>query len=165
MGSYRRTRNIESSIIQFLEDNVNNNWGNVVVEKTFTRVYGIPFSEKEKTACICVRVGTTEHENVEIGGNSTRREVQVLLDIFASNDGQRLDLKDYIIEKIKSGLPYYEYTVSNGQIASKTQNGRIKVLDIDDSPLNFDVEKSSLDVHDRYRHLLTLTVRIGQVEI
>ena len=28
----------------------------------------------------------------------------------------------------------------------------------------FDVDKNALDVHDRFRHLLTITVSIGQVE-
>lgn len=164
MGTYRQTRNIEASIIQFLENNFDNDWGNITVTKTFKRVYEIPFSEKDKTACICIRVGTTDHERVEIGGNSTRRETQVLIDIFASNDGQRLDLKDYIIEKLKSGLPYYEYIITNGQIQSKTQNGRITILTMEDAPINFDVDKNALDVHDRFRHLLTITVSIGQVE-
>ena len=162
--SYRRTRNIEASIIEFLEGHLDTDWGNIEVEKNFARVYQIQFSEKDKTACVCVRVGTTDHTRVEVGGNSTRREAQVLIDIFASNDGQRLDLKDYIIEKLKSGLLYYEYVITNGEIQSKTQNGRITVLTMEDAPINFDVDKNALDVHDRFRHLLTITVSIGQVE-
>jgi len=164
VGSYRRTRNIEASIIEYLQSEINNDWNNITVEKTFSRVYGIPFNEKSKTACICVRVGTTGHDKVELGSNSTKREPQLLLDIFASSDGQRLDLKDYIIEKIKNGIVYYEYEIENGQIKTKTANGRITVLDIDDAPLNFDTDKNALDVHDRYRHLLTLTTSISQVE-
>jgi len=163
--AYRITRNLEASIIQFLETNLNNDWGNIEVVKTFSKVKEIQFSEKDKTACVCVRVGTSDHTRVGIGGNSTRREAQVLLDIFASNDGQRLDLKDYIISKVKSGLLYYEYVISNGSIHSKTANGRITVLNIDDAPVDFDVDKDALDVHDRYRHLISLNVSIGKVEV
>ncbi len=165
MGSYRKTRNIEASIIQFLQTNFDADWGNVEITKTFARVYELPVNEKEKTAGICVRVGTTDHTRVEVGGNSTKREVQVLIDIFATSDGQRLDMKDYIIEKIKSGLAYYEYVIVSGQVQSKTQSGRITVLTMEDDPLNFDVDKSTLDIHDRYRSLITLTVSIGQVEL
>lgn len=163
--AYRRTRNIEASIIQFLQTNFDADWGNVEITKTFARVYGIPFDTKEKTSAICVRVGTTDHSRVEIGGNSTRREAQVLIDIFATSDGQRLDIKDYVIEKIKSGLVYYEYVIVSGQIQSKTQSGRITVLTMEDDPLNFDVDKSTLDVHDRYRHIITLSVSLGKVEL
>lgn len=163
--SYRRSRNIEASIIQYLQTEIDNDWNNITVEKTFSRVYQIPMNEKSKTACICVRVGTTAHDYVEIGSNSTKREPQILIDIFATSDGQRLDLKDYVIEKIKSGLPYYEYEIGNGQINTKTQNGRISVLSMEDAPIDFDTDKNLLDVHDRYRHVLTLVISINQVEV
>lgn len=162
--AYRRTRNIEASIIQYLQSEIDNDWNNITVQKTFSRVYDIPFNEKTKTACICVRVGTTAHDKVEIGSNLTKREPQILLDIFASSDGQRLDLKDYVVSKIKNGIVYYEYEIENGQIKTKTANGRITILSMEDAPLNFDSDKNTLDVHDRYRHLLTLVISINQVE-
>lgn len=166
MGQYRRSRNIEASIIQFLQTEIDNGgWNNITVEKSFKRIEGIPMSEKDKTACICVRLGTTAHEPVEIGSNSTKREPQILIDVFATSDGQRLDLKDFIISKIKGGMIYYEYKILNGQISTKTQNGRITVTNLDDAPLNFDVDKNALAVHDRYRSLITLTVSIGQAEV
>jgi len=111
-----------------------------------------------------VRCGVTNHVKAEVGGDATIRTAQVLIDIFASDDGQRLDIKDYIIRKVKGGLPYYEYTIVNGQLQSKTQNGRIRVLSIDDTPLEFDVDKDKLDIRDRYRHLLTLSISLGRVE-
>lgn len=162
--AYRRSRNIEASIIQYLQTEIDKDWNNITVEKSFSRVYGIPLSEKGKTACVCVRLGVTEHDKVEIGTGSTKRTPQILIDVFATSDGQRLDLKDYIIEKIKNGLVYYEYTISNGQVGTKTANGRITVLNLDDAPVNFDVDKNALPVHDRYRHLLTLDISINQVE-
>jgi len=162
---YRRSRNIEASIIQYLQTEFDNDWNGITVEKTFSRVYEIPMNEKNKTACVCVRLGVTAHDPVEIGSNSTKREPQILIDVFASSDGQRLDLKDYIVEKIKNGLVYYEYVIENGQVKTKTQNGRITVLTMEDAPIDFDTEKNLLEVHDRYRHLLTLTISINQVEV
>lgn len=161
---YRQTRNIEASFIDFLTTNFNSDWGNITVEKTFARVYEIPMNEQQKTAIVCLRVGTSAHDKVEIGSNATKREVQVLIDIFATGDGQRLDIKDYIISKIKNGMIYYEYTIANGAVSVKTANGRIAVLAIEDAPINFDVDKNALDVHDRYRSLITLTINISQVE-
>lgn len=156
--AYRISRNIEASIIQFLQDKFNEDWSGINVEKTFARIYELSLPS------VCIRCGVTTHVKAEVGGDSTIRTAQVLVDIFAKDDGQRLDMKDYIIRKIKGGLPYYEYTIVNGQIQSKIQNGRIRVIDIDDTPLEFDVDKDRLDVRDRYRHLLTLSISLGKIE-
>jgi len=158
MGQYRISRNIEASIIEYIKSELSGSWSGINVEKTFARVYDID------TPIICVRVGNTTHDDAEIGDNATIRTIQVLIDIFAENDGQRLDLKDYLVSILKGGLVYYSYEIENGTIKTKTSAGRIRVLNIDDTPVEFDVEKSRLDVHDRYRHLLTLQVGTGQIE-
>jgi len=156
--SYRTSRNLEASIIDFLTDELASSWNEVNVEKTFARVYDLDLPT------LCIRVGVTSHDKVEIGGNSTLRTPQVLIDIFTTSDGQRLDLKDYLISILKAGIPYYEYVIANGQVQTKTANGRIRVLEIADTPIDFDTDKDKLDVHDRFRHLLTLTISLGQVE-
>ncbi len=155
---YRISRNLEASIIDFLREQLEMQWTGVKVCKTFARIYDIELPS------ICIRVGTTTHEKVELGGDATIRTPNILIDIFATSDGQRLDIKDFLIEKLKSGLPYYDYIISNGTVTSKTANGRIRVLDIDDTPIDFDVDKNSLDTHDRFRHLLTLSISLGRVE-
>ncbi len=155
---YRISRNLEASIIDYVRTEITGAWSNIRVEKTFARIYDIELPS------VCVRVGTTTHEKVELGGDSTVRTPNILLDIFATSDGQRLDIKDFLIEKLKAGLPYYDYIISNGKTTSKTENGRIRVLNIDDTPIDFDVDKNSLDTHDRFRHLLTLSISLGRVE-
>lgn len=159
--SYRISRNIEASLVDYINDSLDSTgsgWSNVNVEKTFARAYDITLPT------ICVRVGTTNHERAEIGTTSTVRTPVVLVDVFASSDGQRLDLKDWLIGIFRDGLPYYEYVISGGTVQSKTQNGRIRVLNIDDNPIDFDVPKNDLDVHDRYRHNLVLSVSLGRTE-
>lgn len=155
---YRISRNIEASIIDYIRTEITGAWSNIHVEKTFARIYDIELPS------ICIRVGVTTHEKVEIGADATIRTPVVLLDIFATSDGQRLDIKDFLIEKLKSGLPYYDYTIVNGAITDKTENGRIRVLEISDDPIDFDVDKNTLDTHDSYRHLLSLSISLGRVE-
>ena len=157
-NTYRHSRNIEASIIDYLKVEFQEDWSSDRVEMTFARIYEIELPS------ICVRVGTTIHEKVEIGGDATRRTPQVLIDIFATGDGQREDIKDWLITKIKNGFIYYEYEIEARVVKTKTANGRIRVLDIYDVPLNFTTDKEKLDPHDRYRHLLTLSVSLGKVE-
>ena len=163
-STYRQSRNIEATLIDKINSILSNAGFNATIRKTFKQVYNIPINPNTKTCIICVRVGTTSHNFIEIGSNSTVRNPLVLIDIFASDDGQRLDIKDCLIAELKGGCRYYEYVINNGSVQSKTENGRIRVLDIDDTPLNFDTEKDELDPHDRFRHLITLTVSTGKVE-
>lgn len=159
MGRYRPSRNFEATIIDYLKDSLDiTDWTGISVEKTFNRAYELP------VPVICVRVGNTIHEKIEIGDNYTIRDAIVLIDIFASSDGQRLDLKDYLIEKLKDGMPFYEYIIENGRIIDKIYIGRLNVKSISDTPIDFDSDRSNLDKHDRYRHLLTLTVTTSKVE-
>lgn len=158
MGQYRTSRSFEASIIDYIRDELNGNWSGISVEKTFAKIYTI------SVPSVCVRLGTTTHEKVEIGTNATLRLPLIWIDLFCKEDGQRLDLKDFLIEILKNGIPYYEYTVTNGQVTNKTLTGRINIINIDDTPIDFDTQKNLLDVHDRHRHLLTLEVSLGKVE-
>ncbi|KKK83261.1 hypothetical protein LCGC14_2795160 [marine sediment metagenome] len=137
-------------------------WNDVTTEKTFSEVYTLTLP------VICVRAQDTDHYKIEIGSESTVRSAMVLIDIFALNDGQRLDLKDFLVSVLKGGCPYYEFiTVRSGRnssVGTRTLNGRIRVTDIDDTPIDFEVQKSDLDKHDRHRHRLTLEISTGQVE-
>lgn len=157
-GQYRISRNIEASIIDYLTDELTGSWTGIQIEKSFARIYDISLPS------VCIRVGATSHDKAEIGTDATIRTPQVLIDLFAQSDGQRLDLKDFIISTIKSGIPYYEYEIENGTVKTKTANGRIRILSIDEVNINFDSAKNELDVHDRFRHNISLEVSLGRVE-
>lgn len=166
MVVYRTSRNIEASVIQYIEQELTSaGWTNIVVEKSFSRIYDIPVDTFEMQGAVCVRLENTDHQQAEIGETSTRRLPFVLIDIFAASDGQRLDLKDFLVEILKRGLPYFEYEVSGNTVVSKIPNGRIRVTNIDDKPVNLGVDRALLSVHDRYRHLLTLELSLGRVEV
>lgn len=160
MGQYRTSRNLEASIIDYLEAELQAEWSNINVTKVWSKIV----KGKISLPAVLIRCGTTGHNRVEAGGSSTWREPLIMIDIFATDDGQRLDIKDFIIEKMKGGCTYYNYEIENGQVKTKTANGRIRVQNIDDDPINFEVDKDNLAVHDRFRHLLTLTVATGKVE-
>ena len=158
-NSYRPSRDIEASTIDFLTAALGVSWSAVSVVKTFQRAYDA------ELPCICVRLGRTSYSRVEIGGNSYSRTPLLLLDIFASSDGQRLDLKDWVIATLKDGLPYYEYTTTKSgrttTVTDKTQNGRIAISEIGDNPINADIGRDKLDTHDKFRHLITCTLKLS----
>ena len=158
MGTYRQTRNIEASVIDYIRSQMTGSWSNIEIAKTWDSVrdFSLPV--------VLVRCGTTLHNPVEAGSHATWREPIVLIDIFAPNDGLRLDLKDYLIDILRGGCPYYLYEIENGSVKNKTLSGRLRVTNIDDDPINFDIDKNNIDIYERYRHLITLTVATGKVE-
>lgn len=162
MATYRTTRNLEASLLDFLTEEVAETWSNVNIIKSFSQVYELSLPT------ICISAEDTTYTKIQIGDNSFERNVMVICDIFAENDGQKLDLKDTLVDILKDGCPYYEYkTKKTGRTAiveEKTQNGRIRIIDIVDTPVNFAVEKDKLDVRDRFRQRLTLTISTGKVE-
>ena len=158
MGIYRTTRNIEASLIDYITTQINASWTGVAVEKTFARIYDIDLPS------ICVASNVSSHEKAEIGSDSTVRTVQILINIFGSSDGNKLDLTDFLVEKLKGGCVYYNYVIENGVVKTKTADGRIRVTDVTITPLNFTEDRNNLDPHDRFRNLITLEVGLGKIE-
>jgi len=162
MSIYRTSRNIEASIITFIQNQLENeNWTNINVEKSFKRAR----TESNKNIpIICVRASDTNRTRIEIGTDSVQRSELILVDIFATSDGQRLDLVDFLGDILKHGLPYLEFQTDENEVLSSIQNGRIRVTDLTDTPVNFNTDKSQLEICDRYRHSISLTISLGRAE-
>ena len=156
---YRPTRNQEASIIDYLKAKFDADWSGISVEKSFAKVYDTTLP------VICVRLGNVTHNAIEIGTDNIYRSSQLLIDIFASNDGQKLDLVDYIVSKLKSGCPYFEYTIEHGKVKEKTQKGVITFKrPFEITHINFNEDRNSLDEHDKFRALCSCEIQINKVE-
>jgi len=160
MGAYRPVRNYETSTKDYLETNLNTDWTSptVNVYRGWSEISGI------NLPCITIRSGLNTHERAGLGSFATIRQVTLLIDIFATGEGQLLDLKDYLVGLLKKSWNYKEYTVTNG-VSSSVTNGRIVCVSLNETIINFDVNKSDLDKTDRHRALLTVVVRNSKVEI
>jgi hypothetical protein len=156
--TYRESRNIEASLREYLTTNLNVDYPTVACEIGYRNLDG------DDLPIVLVRLSDTIHERIEVGTISTRRLPLVLIDIYAATgDGQRLDLKDYLISKLKGQITYKEYTVT-GNVATSVANGTMMVTNIEDTPVDFNIDKSELNKVDRYRHLLSLSINLQRVE-
>ena len=155
----RISRNIEGSLAQFIEAQlIVDGWKNITVYKGFARAYNTP------APVITVRCSDSDHPPFEIGSNATVRETLVFVDIFGSNEGNKLDLKDWLVEVLKNGVDYYAYTLTAGEVSSKVKDGKVNIITMKDSPIDFSTPKNELSINDRNRWLITLTVDIGKIE-
>jgi len=150
----RQSRSIELSTKYAIETAITTNWTNVTVVKTFLSAY-------DKTLpVVCVRLIDTNVDRLEVGATTLDYEYLFNIDIFATSDGQRLDLADFLVDFLKNSWVYYTWTHKAGDnsILEKAAAGRIAVREyISNNRVDFgDVEVSN---PDRFRHTIGIRVR------
>jgi hypothetical protein len=164
MATYRRTRNFVASIIDYLQTQINSSWSGITVCRGFEEAYGLPLP------VVAVRCESSVTNHGELGDNAEVRDYAIYLDIFATDGGMREDLKDFIMDNMKVGCPYYDYVTGktpngrNTTVQSKTADGRIRVMKMTDTVVKFDIDKDKVVLHDRHRHLVVCTVNRSKLE-
>lgn len=152
--AYRNYRNLEATLIDYITAQLTaDGWSGIRTEKAFAEVY------KDSTPCICVSMEESDALSREIGSKTYLENILVSIRIFATSDGQRLDLASWMLSKIMPGLDYYTYVITNG-VAAKTLAGRIIILETTANRKELK-NTDNLDTIDRYRHVLTFRCRVA----
>ena len=152
---YRNYRNLEASLIDYIAAQLPAaGWSGIRTEKAFAEIY------KGTLPAICVSMEESDAISREIGSKSYLENILVSIRIFATSDGQRLDLASWMLSKIMPGIDYYTYTITSGTVSSKILTGRVVILE---NTVNRKELKNvdNLDVIDRYRHVLTFKCRVA----
>ena len=147
------TRNIELSLLEYLETEIEGGWSGINIVKGFTQAY------KEDLPVVAARLLRTGSTRKEIGNYDLRNVYTFAVDIFATSDGMRLDLSDFVMSKLKLGFPYYEFSKDSGnnQDLVKLQNGRVNILEfLENTRVEFGTD---VETHDRFRHYISFNVR------
>lgn len=150
---FRTNRNVELSVLDYLETELASHWSGVTLVKGFQQAY------KSTLPVVCVRLLNTASNRKEIGNYELRKLHTIVIDIFATSDGQRLDLADFIVDTIAEGIPYYIFTNISGTNAEleKVADGKLVVNSfIDNSRVDFG---DDVEPQDRFRHIISFTVR------
>jgi len=151
MGTYRISRSIEASLIDWLTEELDDaGWVGIRVEKAFAEIY------KGTLPAICVNALEIRPEHLEVGSKTYLKYFTVNIRIFATSDGNRLDLADFILDLLEDDINYYTYTITNGEVASKVITGRIVLTGwFEDRKELTNTLNTELEKEDRYRHLLS----------
>lgn len=156
--AYRISRNLEASLIDFINDNLSDDgWQNIRVEKAFAEVY------KGTLPCILINVLEIRPEKLEIGSKTNIKYFTVNIRIFATSDGQREDLSDWLFDLLEDDVDYYKYTVTSRQVSEKTFGGRIEILRFFENRKEL-TNTEALEAVDRYRHLLSFECKIAETD-
>lgn len=155
-GSYfRESREVQNSTIKYLKDEIDGSWSNVSTVLTFSQA----LSKNTPLPVVCIRIIDQYTDRLELGSNTLNNTYGIVIDIFAKSDAQKLDLADFILDKLKDGWVYYQYSHVSGD---KTQvdtvaDGRISVTEFNqNSSLDFGEQ---VDFRDRYRQVISIVVK------
>jgi len=152
-GSYfRESRNVELSTVQYLETAIPISWTGVTVIKSFYYAY-----DKDNTPpIVCIRLMDQNTDFFEIGNTRLDNIYNMVIDIFATSDGQRMDLADFILDTIKDSWVYNTYAQDAGTLIA-TPAGRLRTVSF--------IENGKVDIgeteesRDRHRHSIIFSIR------
>lgn len=155
MGTpFRVSRCIELSVLAYLETELAKSWSSVKLVKAFQQAY------KNTLPVVCVRLLNTSSRRKEVGSYSLMKFHTVIVDIFATSDGQRLDLADFITDTIASGIPYSTFSNSSGNPAELEIVPSGGNMVVNRFTINRRVELGDdVEVADKFRHVISFTVR------
>lgn len=150
---FSESRNIELSTIYYIETNINIDWSGISVVKSFNQAY------KNSLPIIAIYLNSINNDRKEIGSTTLVKNCIINIDIFCNSDGQRLDLANYIVDKLKDQFIYYSHSQTSGspETLTRVADGNVIVTDfISDNKLNFGGDS---DVFDRHRHFISISAK------
>lgn len=154
MATYRTSRNLEASLVDFITAELATaGWTGINVTKGFPQEY------KGKIPLIGIEALEKAKQTLEIGSKTKIKYRFVKIRIFATSDGQRLDLADWLDELLEDDVSYYEYVITDGKVSAKTLKGRIEILrTLDDKKELQNTE--NLEHEDKFRHVFVYEMRV-----
>ena len=144
MSYFQPARCVELSVHYYLETEINAHWTDISTIKSFTQAY------KTALPVVCVRLREFPPIQKEIGSTSLIYDYNIVIDIFANSEGQKNDLAYFIMDKLKDGCIYYEFSQTSGapETLTKTANGRLHVKDyLSNTALDFGEDADKYDQH------------------
>lgn len=153
--AYRLSRNLEASLIDFFRvELVTDGWVGIQCEKSLKQ-------EKIKTPCILIYCSDTDTQLKEIGSGKYLKFPTIIIRVFGTDEGNREDLADWILEKLEESITYYEY--SNGGNTKSAAMGDIIVRKITRNEKELaNTSPELLEYSDRYRHNITISCFVGK---
>lgn len=156
---FKISKNITASLIYHIEqelitDGLNSTW---TVLPDFKRAYSTVLP------VITVRNGIMNSTFAEIGSTNVTKYFIIAIDIFARNDNERFEIKDWLFDALRNGCDFFEHTAETDGEIQRILNGKIITLSLDEEQINVNTDLSNLVEHDRYRYRLNLTVTTGRV--
>jgi len=156
--TWQSSRNLENSLIEFLESEITNdsltllNESGVAVTPNVYR--GKQLKDDWDLPLIQLYVDDKLQTRLELGSNLRQKTYLIFVEIRTLLPGQEVDLADWVETVLNNGCNYYTYTPSvDPENPTKTFAGHINIDFQSSNPVNLG---DDLDKFDKYRYRTVL---------
>jgi hypothetical protein len=158
--NWGKYRNLENSLKEFLDraiidDEIKDIKGNLIPIRI-----GRKNDNDWTLPCITLYYESEIAPRGFLGSNKRLDQQLMILDIYATNEGERLDLAIWLSETINNGWRYYSYNpnVSNPETIAKVEGGWVKVDFITNTKVTLGQNVDPIDAH---HHRISIRVEIS----
>jgi hypothetical protein len=157
------SRNLENSLKQFLDRRIEEEYLTGEQGKSLGVQVGRKEDSNWKLPCIVAYVESQTLNRFEIGSNTRDHHLLMVIDIYATNEGERLDLADWVTYIINDGFPYYKYYYNsdNPDEILKSQKGWVNINFVTNTRVMLGQNISEIDAH---RHQMTIDLWMSTME-
>jgi len=156
MLSWGTYRCIENSLMDFLTAKV--------ITDVVTDIKGVSVpirvgrkeSDDWTLPCITLYVDNETSERAFLGSNTRLDSYLIIIDIFATNEGERCDLAEWVKSTINDGFRYYAYTPneSTPTVPTKVAGGLVSIDFLTNARVALG---QNVDLEDKHRHRISVT--------
>lgn len=153
-------RSLENSLKDFLDAEVtSDNVTDIKGTKIPIRI-GRKNENSWTLPCITLYFESETSPRGFIGSNERLDNELLILDIYATNEGERLDLAEWLKDSLNDGFRYYTYSVNsnNPESPTKIAGGLVNVNFLTNGRVNLGQDVNEVDAH---RHRITINVWIS----
>ena len=157
MLSWQLYRNEENSLRDFLTTEISNDGITDINGNAIPVRVGRKEDDNWTLPCIAVYFESETAPRFEIGSNNRDDRQLMIIDIFATDEGERVDLAKWVTDTINDGFRYYTYTVnqSTPESPDKVAGALLNVDFLTNGRVNLG---QNVDQFDAHRHQITITV-------
>ena len=156
--TWRQIRNLENSLKDFLDTQIASD--SLVGENGNTVTVRIGRKADDDFTMPCITVYQESKDltkRLYIGSNKRDEKDLIIIEIYATNDGERKDLANWVCTTINDGWQYFLYSVnpSNPESPSKTTSYWANVDFLTNTRVNLGQNISEIDAN---RHRISINV-------
>jgi len=154
---YRLYQNLQNSLVDFLIAQISNdslvgdNNASIQVRA------GRKNDNNWEMPCISVYVDSETLERFEIGSNKRDDKQLIILDVYGTNENERLSISKWLIDAINDGWRNYQYSfnVSNPESPTKVADGMVNVNFLTNTRVALG---QNVDIWDSHRQRISINV-------
>lgn len=151
---FGEARNVEISTTQYIEDSINASWSEI------NTVKGYPSFPKQSIPVVSVELGPETSTRKEIGTTNMNNIYNIIINVHARSNGQRLDLAQFVKTLVETAWTYYVYSQASGNPGTLDSVAMSKIVFVAFTQNNKIQFFDEVDFYDRYRHIIGVDVRV-----